>query len=70
MTGVTLDLTPWQVDEVRRYLDGPVVGRASSNLVRRGFLIRVRLGTYALTMLGRAAFEQATDSAGDVDVIE
>lgn len=59
MTGVTAELRPWQVEELARYLGGPIAEPPSHNLVRRGLLRRVAVGTYAITDLGRAVLAEA-----------
>jgi hypothetical protein len=62
VTGVTLQLTPWQVSELRGYAHGHPVGgrRPSRNLIRRGFLELVAPGRgYQITSLGLAALERA-----------
>lgn len=62
MTGVTLDLMPWQVEELRAYDRGmpfKPVSRPQAFL-RRGFVDKAhgRRGFYRITPLGRAALER------------
>ena len=67
MTGVTLQLAPWQIHELRLYRDANLLGvmrrtPVSPNLARRGLIDRVGKSTgveiYQITPLGRAALAE------------
>ena len=63
MTGVTLQLTPSQADELRSYADGRAITgqRPNRHLIRRVFVQLVGRGTYRITSLGLAALERRSD---------
>lgn len=74
MTGVTLQLTAWQRDELARYADGEphkFDRPPSVNLVRRGLVTLGQWGTgrYRITQLGHAALEAAAESENDADIL-
>lgn len=73
MTGVTSELAPWQVDELREYADGPLrPARRPTALLRRGMLMSVgKYGetAYAITEFGRAALAAASRHETDLEIV-
>lgn len=75
MTGRTMQLQPWQAEELRAFADGePHDVPSSANLIRRGMVERVGPGTaesrYVLTSFGRAALASYDDRRDEGFAIE
>lgn len=56
-----LQLRPWQLDELRLYVGGPIPRKPSTNLLRRGLADEIPGRLFRLTEKGAGALAEASN---------